>query len=168
MSFISRCLSTKWYVLSITQAFAYRLWKLHFFSLKEIMLVSTWQVTYSGSCMNINYTSDLPRQCRQANTVTPFYRSFASDVKTEEQVTLRATAGTEDLIHACSWPVLQPLLRILSFLCSLKSGRCVCSAASWHVPTAGVPCAAEPFGVWCWSHTGPVASERGSFRMDGG
>lgn len=118
-----------------------------FFSLKVIVLVRTWQVTYSGSYMNTNYPSDLPRQRRQANTITPFCRSFASDIKAEEQVTLRATAGTEDLIPACSWPVLQPLLGILSFLCSLKSGKHVCSAAGWHVPTAGVSMCCRTF--WC-------------------
>lgn len=107
-----------------------------FFSLKVIVIVSTWQVTYSGSCTNMNYTSDLPRQCRQANTITPFYRSFASDIKTKEQLALRATTGTEDLIPAYSWPVLLPLLIIL--LCSLKSGKHVCSADGWHIPTAQV------------------------------
>lgn len=118
-----------------------------FFSLKVIVIVGTWQVTYSGSCTNVNYTSDLPRLCGQANTITPFYRSFASDIKTKEQVALRAITGTEDLIHACSWPVLQPLLIILNFLCSLKSGKRVCSADCWRVPTARVSVCCRTF--WC-------------------
>lgn len=72
--------------------------KATFFSLKVIVIVSTWQVTYSGSCTNMNYTSELPSQRRQANTVTPFYRSFAADTKTKEQLALRATTGTSFML----------------------------------------------------------------------
>lgn len=86
-------------------------------------------------------------QASVANTITLFYRNSASDIKTKEQVTLRATTGTEDLIHAFSWPVLQPLLIILNVLCSLKGGKHVCSAGCWHAPTARVLCVAECFSV---------------------
>lgn len=35
------------------------------FNLKVIVIVSAWQVTYSGSCTNMNHTSDAPRQRKQ-------------------------------------------------------------------------------------------------------
>lgn len=91
--------------------------------------------------MNMNYTSDLHTQCGQANSVTPFCQSFVSDIKTKEQVAVRTITRTQNFVHVCSQPnnhvfVLQPLLIIFNFLCSLKSGKHVCNADYWHIPTA--------------------------------
>lgn len=123
-----------------------------FFSLKVIVIVNTWQVTYSVSCTNMNYTSDLPIQCGQANFITPFYRSFTSDIKTKEQVAVRTITRTPDSTHACSRPnnhvsVLQSSLIIFNVLCSLKSGKHVCNADYWHIPTARVSMRCRTF--WC-------------------
>lgn len=79
--------------------------------------------------------------------ILSFHFIEALHFKTKEQVTLRAITGTEDLIYTCSWPVLQPLLIVLSFLCSLKCGKHVCSADCWHVPTARVSVHCRTF--WC-------------------
>lgn len=121
-----------------------------FFSLKVIVIVNTWQVTFSVPCTNMNYASDLRIQCGQADSISPFYRSFISDIKTKEQVAVRTITRTQDLTRACSQPnnhvsVLQPSLIILNFLCSLKSGKHVCNADYWHIPTARVSVCCRTF-----------------------
>lgn len=142
-----------------------------FFSLKVIVTVNTWQVTYSVSCANMNYPSDLPAQCGQANSITPFYRSFTSDIKTKEQVAVRTITRTQDFIHACSLPnhrvsVLQPLLIIFNFLCSLQVESMCAMLIIGIYPQLAFPCVAEHFGVRCRSHTGRVSNETSSHRTD--
>lgn len=110
-----------------------------FFSQKLIVIVNTCQVTYSVFCMNMNYTSALAIQCGQANSISPFYRSFTSDTKTKEQGAVRTITRTQDFIHACSQannhvPVLQPFLIILNLLCCLKRVKRVCNAEPAWLP----------------------------------
>lgn len=128
-----------------------------FFSLNVIVIVNTWQVTYPVSCTNVNYSSDSPTQCGQANSIPSFYSSFTSDVKTEEQVTVRSIARTDDFVHACPLPnnrtiedcLLQPWLIISNFLCSLRvESMCELLIIGIH-PQPEFPCVAERCGVPC-------------------
>lgn len=130
------------------------------FNLKVIVIVSAWQVTYSGSCTNMNHTSNAPRQRKQVRQILSLHfietlhLTLKQKSRSLSELQLELKTSFMLFLGLCCSPCW--LFSVFSAVWKVGS-MCAVLVVGTHPQLEF--CALQD--VWCWSHRGCVADERG-------